>query len=145
MDETDEQIHRLVVSLDCLNIVDLDLSNRNLTVLPNAISQLKSLTKLNCSHNPLTALPEAVASLIELRTIFFLGCSFVEIPLVLAHLPKLFMLSFKSNLLTSISEECLSSSLGWLILTDNRQAICKVECFLSSKIALAFLQTHSPA
>ncbi len=67
----------------------------------------------------MSSLPPSFAQLRELRTLFFLGCHFTDIPEVVGRLPTLFMLSFKSNRLTTIAESALPSSLGWLILTDN--------------------------
>jgi len=39
---------------------------------------------------------------------------------VLGGLRSLFMLSFKSNAVTCVSQGSLSPTIGWLILTDNR-------------------------
>ena len=55
----------------------------------------------------------------SLRTLFALGCGFVDAPPVLGQLPSLRMLSFKSNALRVIPKGALALSIEWLILTDN--------------------------
>ena len=59
----------------------------------------------------------------SLRILFGLGCSFKHVPPVVGALPSLYMLSFKSNQLTTIAEGALAPSLQWLILTDNQLTV----------------------
>jgi len=83
------------------------------------------LVKINAAGQHYSSLPvdcttEQLSVLSNLHTLFFLGNAFEEIPVELGSFPSLFMLSFKSNKLVSVPEGCLSPSIGWLILTDNR-------------------------
>lgn len=83
------------------------------------------LVKINAAGQHYSSLPvdcttEQLSVLSNLHTLFFLGNAFEEIPKELGSLSSLFMLSFKSNKLLSVPEGCLSPSIGWLILTDNR-------------------------
>jgi Leucine-rich repeat (LRR) protein len=65
-------------------------------------------------------MPTSVEKLKKLKTLFFANNEFTRIPDVIGRLPSLFMLSFKANKLERIDPECLSSSIQWLILTDNK-------------------------
>jgi hypothetical protein len=77
------------------------------------------IVKINAPCHELSALPDSFATLSRLRILFFLGNRFVEIPRVVGQLPKLYMLSFKANMIAVVPEDSLPPSLTWLILTDN--------------------------
>lgn len=79
-----------------------------------------TLEILNLGGNHLTELPEEIVQFSKLRVLFLGSNDFVRIPCVLGRMSSLYMLSFKSNKVESIPEDCLSPSIGWLILTDNR-------------------------
>lgn len=100
--------------------LELDLSDCALDELPESIGRARGLMFLNCGGNNLRALPASFGELRELRRAFFLGNAFEEVPEVLGTLPRLFMLSFKSCAVRTVSERALAPSLGWLILSDNR-------------------------
>eukprot|EP00900_Chrysochromulina_parva_P007856 jgi/Chrpa1/17071/Chrysochromulina_OHIO_Genome00020421-RA len=110
----------LLRSLNLSGILELNLKKAGLLALPPQIGELSQLTKLDVSLSPLSDLPEAIGKLSQLRILFCLGCRFGSVPLVLGTLPALYMLSFKSNKLTSISPAALAPTLEWLILTDNQ-------------------------
>jgi hypothetical protein len=98
----------------------LDLA-AGLTQFPSEILALaESLEILNLTGNHLTALPDEFGCLQKLRIAFFSNNSFEQLPAVLSQCPKLSMVGFKSNKLTTIAEDALPSSIRWLILTDNR-------------------------
>jgi hypothetical protein len=102
------------------------INSSSTKTLPSEILQLGSrLIKLNAASQHFSSLPldytrEQLSTFSNLRTLFFLGNDFEEIPIELGVLSSLFMLSFKSNKLVNVPEGSLSSSIGWLILTDNR-------------------------
>ena len=75
----------------------LDLSNNQLTDLPNEINKLTKLKIIFASNNLFTVLPEALGT-----------CASLE------------MVGFKSNQIVTISEHTLPPKLRWLILTDNK-------------------------
>ena len=110
----------LLRSLNLSGVRELNLKKAGLLALPPQIGELSQLTKLDVSLSPLSDLPEAIGKLSQLRILFCLGCRFGSVPLVLGVLPSLYMLSFKSNKLTSISAAALAPTLEWLILTDNQ-------------------------
>jgi hypothetical protein len=78
-----------------------------------------TLDLLNMGDNNLSSLPPSFASFRSLRVLFFANNQFEVVPSVLGVLPSLYMLSFKGNRVAEVPENCLSSSVGWLILSDN--------------------------
>jgi len=101
-------------------IVRLQIS-ANLTELPAEVFDLAdSLEILDLSNNQLTELPDELETLLNMRILFLSNNDFAQIPAVLARCPKLEMISFKSNRLTSVGEGVLPVDTRWLILTDNQ-------------------------
>lgn len=93
----------------------------NLTEFPVEIFELAdSLEILDLSNNQLSNLPDQLDTLVNLRILFLTNNHFETIPAVLARCPKLEMISFKSNRLTHIDEGVLPRDTRWLILTDNK-------------------------
>ena len=109
------------LNLDFAALTTVSLKKAGLSLVPDAIGRCVHVTKLELSLNPgLSSLPDAVGALQSLRILFALGCSFTSVPPILATLSSLYMLSFKSNQLSHISDKALAPSLQWLILTDNK-------------------------
>lgn len=101
-------------------IVRLQIS-ANLTELPKEIFDLAdSLEILDLSNNQLTDLPDELENLVNMRILFLSNNDFEQIPAVLARCPKLEMISFKSNRLVRVGEGVLPVDTRWLILTDNQ-------------------------
>jgi hypothetical protein len=101
-------------------LLELDISNSDITVLPPAIGRLARLVKLNAGGCALSDLPAEIAQCRALEIAFFLGNHFRDIPRVLGSLPALRMLSFKScRLAGAVDPEALAPSLQWLILSAN--------------------------
>jgi hypothetical protein len=103
----------------------LDLKGLDLASIPDCVvSQLPSLPHVrhvDLSLNPsLDRLPDDLGLATSVTTLFALGCGFESVSLVLSRLPRLGMLSFKSNRLSQVPEAALPPSVFWLILTDNR-------------------------
>ena len=101
-------------------LTELTLKKAGLEALPPQIGSLRQLTKLDVSMCPLADLPPEMSQLGALRIFFALGARFTTVPPVVASLPSLYMLSFKSNRLTHIAEGALAPTIEWLILTDNQ-------------------------
>lgn len=98
----------------------LDLSV-GLTSFPEEIFQLaESLEILNLSDNQLTSLPDDLPRLNRLKVLFLNNNSFETVPEILAQCPQLAMISFKSNQLKHLSETALPLQTRWLILTNNQ-------------------------
>ncbi|WP_246564013.1 leucine-rich repeat-containing protein kinase family protein [Leptothoe spongobia] len=95
--------------------------SQNLTEFPLEILELAdSLEILDLSNNQLTTLPQEFSQFKKLRVAFFNNNQFEELPEVLAACPNLSMVSFKSNKIQAISAAALSPNLRWLILTNNQ-------------------------
>jgi Leucine-rich repeat (LRR) protein len=93
----------------------------DLTEFPLEVLNLADcLEVLDLSNNHLKELPDDLDRLINMRILFLSNNEFEKIPSVLARCPKLEMISFKSNALTTIDEQVLPIDTRWLILTDNR-------------------------
>ena len=90
-----------------------------LSEFPREILELAdSLEFLNLSNNQLSELPDDFWRLKKLKTAFFNANSFEAFPAVLAKCPALSMVSFKNNQIEQVGE--LSENIRWLILTNNR-------------------------
>lgn len=91
-----------------------------LTEFPKEIYSLsESLEILDLSNNQLSALPNDLVLLKNLKTIFLGNNKFTEYPKILAELPMLGMIGFKSNQIHTIPENAFPPLLRWLILTNN--------------------------
>lgn len=92
-----------------------------LTTFPEEILTLAStLEVLDLSDNNLSTLPDSIAELKQLRIIFFARNKFIEFPSVLAKCPNLNMVGFKTNQIKKVPEHAFPPKLNWLILTDNK-------------------------
>ncbi|MGL1889819.1 MAG: leucine-rich repeat-containing serine/threonine-protein kinase [Reichenbachiella sp.] len=99
-----------------------------------------TLEILDLSDNELTELPDSIAQLKKLRIIFFQKNNFTAFPAILAACSALRMIGFKSNQIHTVPENAFPPMLRWLVLTDNR--IKKLPksiggCHLLQKCALA--------
>jgi len=93
----------------------------NLTSFPIEILSLAdSLEILDLSNNQLTSLPQELMQLTKLKIIFASNNLFDTLPEVLGQCPDLEMVGFKSNKINQVPENSLPAKLRWLILTDNR-------------------------
>lgn len=92
-----------------------------LTEFPLAILKLSStLEILDLSDNNLSELPDEIVQLKKLKVFFAARNRFTEFPKVLKSFPVLNMIGFKSNLLHTVAENVFPPQLNWLILTDNK-------------------------
>ncbi len=104
------------------------------------LSLADSLEILDLSDNDLTELPDSIVKLNRLRIIFFENNHFTIFPSILASFPALSMIGFKSNQIHTVPEGAFPPMLRWLILTNNRiQKLPKSigTCRLLQKCALA--------
>ncbi|MCW3171258.1 leucine-rich repeat-containing protein kinase family protein [Shewanella subflava] len=92
-----------------------------LTEFPRAIFTLAdSLEILDLSDNQLSSLPDDFDQLSQLRILFLSQNNFTELPAILGKCPKLEMIGFKANQISYIAEDALPDCTRWLILTDNQ-------------------------
>ncbi|MEH1868222.1 MAG: leucine-rich repeat domain-containing protein, partial [Nostoc sp.] len=69
--------------------IELDLSDMELTEIPEAIASLTQLQELDLSHNQLTELPEAIASLTQLQQLDLTNNQLTQLPKAIASLTQL--------------------------------------------------------
>ncbi|UXP33343.1 leucine-rich repeat-containing serine/threonine-protein kinase [Reichenbachiella agarivorans] len=103
-------------------------------------SLAETLEILDLSDNQISELPDAIAQLKKLRIIFFARNCFTEFPAILKQCPNLSMIGFKSNQIQSVPENAFPPLLRWLVLTDNKiQKLPKSigDCRVLQKCALA--------
>ncbi len=113
----------------------------NLISFPSEIFELAdTLEILDLSNNQLSHLPNNFGDFKKLKIAFFSENNFTEFPEVLSQCPNLTMIGFKSNQINTISERAFPEHLQWLILTNNQinrlpKSIGK--CSRLQKVALA--------
>lgn len=107
---------RFLSSLKMLSVAD-----NNLTSVPPAILQLHGLTHLTLSQNLLTGLPEEVAELSSLTHLGLELNQFTDLPVVVTQLTELTRLYLSDNQLTDLPEEIAElSNLTHLHLGNNQ-------------------------
>ena len=121
-----------------------------LTEFPKEIYTLAdTLEILDLSNNQLSDLPDDFYKLKNLKRLFLSFNQFKHIPDVLRQCPNLIMVAFKGNQITEFKAHCLPTKIEWLILTDNQiPALPDTfgEYSKLKKLALAGNQlTHLPA
>jgi hypothetical protein len=95
--------------------------SENLTEFPNAILTLAdSLEILDLSNNQLSTLPDEISQLHKLKIIFAFQNRFEILPEAIGKCKNLEMVGFKSNQIKTVPAKSLPKKLRWLILTDNK-------------------------
>jgi hypothetical protein len=118
----------------------------NLQSFPMEILGLAdSLEILDLSNNQLSALPDEIVALKKLRILFASNNLFTHLPEILGQFEHLEMIGFKANQIKEVSARSLPRKLRWLILTENRLSSLPESighCSLLQKLALAGNQLH---
>lgn len=92
-----------------------------LTEFPEEILSLsETLEFLDLSNNQLSELPDSIVQLKSLKILFFAHNQFTIFPKVLGLMPQLRLVGFKSNKIEVIPENAFPPLLKWLVLTDNK-------------------------
>jgi Leucine-rich repeat (LRR) protein len=92
---TDEEIKQ---------ITTLDLSNNNITKIPECIEQLANLQSLNLSNNNLSNIPKCIGQLTNLRTLFLKWNKITTISEYVGQFTNLLELNLYGNRITTIPE-----------------------------------------
>ena len=115
--------------------------SEQLTQFPEEILTLaSSLEVLDLTNNQLSHLPDSFSQLTKLRILFISNNCFTALPTILGCCPNLEMIGFKSNQITTVEASSLPRKLRWLILTDNKiTALPEAlgDCIHLQKLALA--------
>ena len=85
-----------------MNITFLDLTDENLTKLPESIGKLKELEFLYLDDNKLTKLPDSIGNLKNLTEIYCDSNNLTTLPESIGNLRKLSMIDLHGNRLTSL-------------------------------------------
>lgn len=81
---------------------------------------LATITKLDLSNRDLSSLPDSLPEILPNLSILFLSNNaFTELPAVIGRCPNLQMVAFKNNGMKEIHPDALQEQLRWLILTNN--------------------------
>jgi len=108
-----------------------------------------TLEILDLSNNQLSQLPDEITQLTQLKIIFASQNLFTTLPNILGACPALEMVGFKSNQITKVPKGSLPKQLRWLILTDNQITDLPEtlgQCTRLQKLALAGNQlTYLPS
>ncbi|MFM6269748.1 MAG: leucine-rich repeat domain-containing protein, partial [Dolichospermum sp.] len=103
------------------NLTVLCLRNNQLKTLPESIAQLSNLTALDLSNNQLTTLPESIAQLSNLTVLFLGNNQLTALPDSITQLSNLRNLCLSNNQLTTLPESIAQlSNLTVLDLSDNK-------------------------
>ena len=130
----------------------LDLSDRRLTALPDALWELTALEGLDLSGNELTELPAAIGKLVGLRSLVLgrwdkkkgsRGNQLTQLPAEFAQMTNLTTLSLSDNQLTKLSAEFGQlSKLTYLYLHNNKLSQLPAEFGQLSKLTCLYLHDN---
>lgn len=83
---------------------ELNLSRKQLTVMPDSLSQLTQLRSLDLSDNQLTALPKSLSQLTQLQSLNLSGNKMTTLPESIGQLTRLLSLDLSRNKIMTLPE-----------------------------------------
>ncbi|ODN81762.1 hypothetical protein L202_02145 [Cryptococcus amylolentus CBS 6039] len=102
------------------SLVVLDLSNNNLSAIPDTLQHCTSLEELNLSDNPLWNIPNWIGALVGLRVLVMDGCGISSLPEEICHLHALHSICVRRNKLVALPTWlCLLAQLDTLKVDNN--------------------------
>eukprot|EP00002_Diphylleia_rotans_P026966 TRINITY_DN53_c0_g1_i1.p2 TRINITY_DN53_c0_g1~~TRINITY_DN53_c0_g1_i1.p2 ORF type:complete len:561 (-),score=79.18 TRINITY_DN53_c0_g1_i1:2478-4160(-) len=87
---------------DLLKVVELDMSNNQITGIPEFVTTLSHLVELDMSHNQIIEIPESIAALSNLVKLDMSYNQIIEIPASIAALSNLVKLDMSYNQIIEI-------------------------------------------
>lgn len=101
-------------------VIDKLLKLGNIDLSKECTFSYLTVTKLDLFQCNLSTLPTSLPQVLpNLNILFCMKNSFTQMPEVIGKCPRLEMVSFKSNRITSLHPDALGNQMRWLILTDN--------------------------
>ena len=85
-------------------LTELYLDNNQLTTLPESFGNLTQLTKLDLDNNQLTTLPESIGNITELTSLYLEYNNLTTLPESIGNITQLNQLDLSNNNLTTLPE-----------------------------------------
>jgi len=83
------------------NLTELDLSRKNISIIPDAIGEMEKLEKLDLSENKIRSLPETIGLLSNLKSLYLFHNELTALPQSLRELKQLQWLGLTGNMLSN--------------------------------------------
>ena len=132
--------------IELMDLMVLDLSNKQLIELPKCISQLTNLIKLDLSNNQLTELSKDIIQLTNLEKLNLSNNKLTYIPESIGQLTNLTELDLSKNLLDKLPESiCNLTKLQYIYLGNNQlvELPKPIDYFVNSIIKPNFYQEQT--
>lgn len=102
------------------NLEEIDAENAGVTSIPEGISKLGRLKKLNLSRNKLSKIPESIGQLTNLEFLKFDDNNLTSVPDSIGNLKKVYSLNLSYNKLSRIPDTIgKMTDLDWLSIAYN--------------------------
>lgn len=98
----------------------LDLSDNKLKVLPDAIGDLENLEELILRNNQISALPQSLKKLRKLKGLYASGNNFKTFPSAISSIPSLVEVELSNNKITDIPKDLMMPNVNFLALEGNK-------------------------
>ncbi|RAL39016.1 hypothetical protein DM860_011502 [Cuscuta australis] len=119
--EVNEEIISILQEASVKGIEKVDLSRKQLTLLPESFGRIRSLVVLNLSYNQLEAVPDSISGLENLQELYLSNNLFESLPDSIGLLSKLKILDISNNKLVALPESiCQCRSLVELDASFNQ-------------------------
>jgi len=100
-----DEIKYLIDKIKCAGCQHLDLSNKDITEIPEEIGELTNVKSLDLSFNHISKLPDSIAKMTSLEELFLMRNSICELPEGIGNLRNLKSLDVSFNPLKSLPRQ----------------------------------------